>query len=138
MPEPTPETQPDPTGPNPPSSSGRSPVGGRAADPGPVFAALADPTRRALTEALDQRGQATATELAADLPISRQAIAKHLVLLADAGLVSAERHGREQRYRLEPDPLAAAARWLAETGAGWDRRLDRLRRAAEGAEGADE
>lgn len=94
-----------------------------------MFAALADPTRRALAEALDRRGQATATELATELPVSRQAIAKHLRVLADAGLVVPEREGREQRYRLEPRPLDDAARWLAATGADWDRRLARLRRS---------
>lgn len=101
------------------------------ADPGPVFAALADPTRRSLLRALGDRGQATATELAADVPVSRQAVAKHLQLMAEAGLVAGERRGREQRYRPEPTALDDAARWLAETGADWERRLDRLRRALE-------
>jgi DNA-binding transcriptional ArsR family regulator len=92
-----------------------------------VFSALGDPTRRRVVRLLS-RGPSTATELANDLPISRQAIAKHLSALDEAGLVSAERSGREVRYRLTPGPMADAASWLGDVGARWDRRLDALRR----------
>ena len=102
-----------------------------AAAPDPadrVFAALADPTRREILRAVGGRTDATATELAGDLPVSRQAVVKHLQVLAEAGLVDAAKLGREQRYRLTPAPLDDAIRWLAETGAAWDVRLERLRR----------
>lgn len=104
----------------------------RTADPGRVFAALGDPTRRDLLRVIGGRGEATATELAAELPVSRQAVTKHLQLLAAAGLVAGERRGRERCYRLDPAPLGDAARWLSETGAAWDRRLARLRHAVDG------
>jgi DNA-binding transcriptional ArsR family regulator len=93
-----------------------------------VFAALADPTRRRLIAELAARGSATATELAAELPVTRQAVAKHLASLNAAGLVDGLRRGRETRYRLTPEPLADAARWMAEIGARWDERLEALRR----------
>ena len=92
-----------------------------------VFAALADPNRRHLVEAL-ARQEATATELAADLPVTRQAVAKHLTALREAGLVDARREGRETRYRLTPGPLGDALTWMQEVGAAWDDRLDALRR----------
>jgi DNA-binding transcriptional ArsR family regulator len=95
---------------------------------GAVFAALADPTRRRLIGELAARGSATATELAAELPVTRQAVAKHLAALGAAGLVDGLRQGRETRYRLTPRPLADAARWMAEVGAAWDERLEALRR----------
>jgi DNA-binding transcriptional ArsR family regulator len=96
-------------------------------DPGPVFHALADPTRRHVVERLAERGSVTATEVAGDLPISRQAVAKHLAALADAGLVEARREGRETRYRLEAEPLAGAMSWMAGVGGRWDERLAALR-----------
>jgi DNA-binding transcriptional ArsR family regulator len=97
-------------------------------DPGPVFAALADPTRRQVIELLSRHPGMTASSLAGELPVSRQAIAKHLAQLRDAGLASAEVSGRETRYRLTPEPLTGAMAWMAEAGAAWDTRLDRLRR----------
>ncbi len=94
-----------------------------------VFAALADPTRRRIVEQLAPgRGTATATGLAAGLPITRQAVAKHLDLLGSAGLVARRREGRETRYRLTPEPLGGAAEWIAAVGAEWDDRLGRLAR----------
>jgi DNA-binding transcriptional ArsR family regulator len=93
-----------------------------------VFDALADPTRRGLLRAVVEHGPVTATELAGDLPITRQAVAKHLVVLRDAGLVAASRAGRETRYDATPAPLGAAADWLAATGSAWDRRLEGLDR----------
>jgi DNA-binding transcriptional ArsR family regulator len=98
---------------------------------GPVFAALADPSRRTVVELLASRGSATATELARELPVSRQAVAKHLAALDAAGLVSRTREGREARYRLTPRPLADAADWMARVGAEWDERLEELARQLE-------
>jgi DNA-binding transcriptional ArsR family regulator len=93
-----------------------------------VFAALGDPGRRDLVRAISERGTATATELAAELPVTRQAVAKQLAGLAEAGLVVGERRGRETRYSLTPEPLAEAMAWLVEVGADWDDRLAALRR----------
>jgi len=92
----------------------------------PVFAALADPTRRAMVRSLEA-GPATASGLAAELPMTRQAVAKHLAALDRAGLVERRREGRETRYRLTPEPLEDAVGWMLEAGATWDERLARLR-----------
>jgi DNA-binding transcriptional ArsR family regulator len=94
---------------------------------GPVFSALADPNRRYLLEALAERETATATELAAELPVTRQAVTKHLSALGSAGLVTASRRGRERRYSLTPGPLADAMSWMERVGAQWDARLGALR-----------
>ncbi|MHC1562693.1 metalloregulator ArsR/SmtB family transcription factor [Actinomycetospora sp. C-140] len=92
-----------------------------------VFVALADPTRRALLAALAAGGPATATDLAERLPISRQAIAKHLALLGDAGLVVAEPGERRRvRFRLRSAPMRVAQRFLAALAHDWDDRLDGL------------
>jgi DNA-binding transcriptional ArsR family regulator len=105
---------------------------GAEAAAGAVFTALADPTRRHLLTALAANGGATATGLAAELPISRQAVAKHLATLGRAGLVSQSRHGRESRFELDPRPLADAAAWLTTVGAEWDTRLADLQRHFKG------
>ena len=81
-----------------------------------LFGALADPYRRQVIGYLSARGTATATELTGELPMTRQAVSKHLTSLADAGLVESERQGRETRYK------------LTRAGADWDDRLDALRR----------
>ncbi|GAA4925809.1 ArsR family transcriptional regulator [Actinomycetospora succinea] len=92
-----------------------------------VFVALADPSRRAVLAALAAGGPATATDLAARLPISRQAIAKHLTLLADAGLVTAEPGERRRvRFRLRSAPMRVAQRFLDALARDWDERLDAL------------
>jgi DNA-binding transcriptional ArsR family regulator len=92
-----------------------------------VFAALADPTRRAILAALAAAGPATATDLAAALPISRQAIAKHLALLAAAGLVTPEPGERRRiRYRLRPAPMRLAQQYLAALARDWDTTLTAL------------
>lgn len=90
-------------------------------DPSPVFHALSDPTRREVVRVL-ATGAATATELALRFPVSRQAVVKHLSALGDAGLVAAERDGREVRYRLTPAPMGDAMQWMAAAGAQWDGR----------------
>ena len=93
---------------------------------GEVFGALSDPTRRDLLSAVASQPAATATQLAADLPISRQAAIKHLSALADAGLLARERSGREVHYRLTPAPLSEAVSWMARVGGQWDDRLSAL------------
>jgi DNA-binding transcriptional ArsR family regulator len=95
-----------------------------------VFTALGDATRRRVLDEVGRRGGATATELAADLPVTRQAVAKHLGVLAGAGLVDGRRAGRETRYRLTPEPLGEAVDWLTRVGAEWDGRLARLQQLA--------
>jgi DNA-binding transcriptional ArsR family regulator len=97
-----------------------------------VFAALADPTRRRMIETLAARGTATATGLASELPITRQAVAKHLAALKRARLVQSARAGRETRYSLDASPLADVSEWVELVGAEWDARLARLRRSLEG------
>jgi DNA-binding transcriptional ArsR family regulator len=96
-----------------------------------VFSALADPTRRHLVEALAAQPGATATGLASGLPISRQAVAKHLKLLAEAGLVSSQRSGREALFELDTEPLVEAVAWIDAVGAEWDRSLAGLKRLVE-------
>jgi DNA-binding transcriptional ArsR family regulator len=100
---------------------------------GTVLAALADPTRRQLLDVLVDAGRASATILAGRLPVSRQAVVKHLQVLETAGLVEGVRPGREVLYSARPEPLDASARWLADLSASWDRRLAALKRAAEAA-----
>jgi DNA-binding transcriptional ArsR family regulator len=99
-------------------------VGGRQVDQ--VFDALGDPGRRSLIASVAARGSATATELAAELPVTRQAVAKQLTALADAGLLRSTRIGRETRYELTPERLGDAAAWLVEVGSRWDERLAAL------------
>ncbi|MFD8497557.1 ArsR/SmtB family transcription factor [Amycolatopsis sp. NPDC059657] len=98
---------------------------------GEVLAALADPTRRQLLDVLADAGQASATTLAGQLPVSRQAVVKHLNVLESAGLVSGGRSGREVLYRVRPEAIEESARWLTELAASWDRRLNMLKRIAE-------
>ena len=103
---------------------------------GPVFAALADPTRRHVVETLVRDGSTSVPALSSALPISRQAIAKHLAALGDAGLIErAPDGGREVRYRLRPGALHPASAWLDETAAAWDERLGRLKRRVEAPRG---
>lgn len=93
---------------------------------GDVFAALADPTRRDLLDRLSAQGPLSATDLARDYPVSRQAVVKHLSTLAGAGLLHPERHGREVLYGVDPRRLSEVSAWLREVGDQWDRRLDAL------------
>ena len=106
--------------------------GGRVVtDPDPVFEALADPTRRAMMRALAEEGPATLTSLSRHLPITRQAVAKHLVVLQDAGLVAGSGPVRGRVYTFTPRPLTDAMDWMVDVGAGWDDRLKRLKRQVE-------
>jgi DNA-binding transcriptional ArsR family regulator len=99
-----------------------------------VFAALDEPTRRSILGALAARGPETATDLASQLPITRQAITKHLELLAAAGLVLAEPGERRRiRYRVNAGPMAIAQSYLAALARDWDSKLDRLRRSLDAA-----
>jgi DNA-binding transcriptional ArsR family regulator len=102
-----------------------------------VLIAVADPIRRRILGLLAAEGAGTATRLATELPVSRQAVMKHLVMLDRAGLVSVRRHGREMRYRLQPEPLDGTAAWLAGLAAEWERRLAAIRSSAEAGAGAD-
>jgi len=97
-----------------------------------VFAALTDPIRRSVLDTLARRGPATVSELASRLPITRQAVAKHLAQLVEAGLLRAdEPDGRRVRYRVDPAPVQAALRWLTALATEWDDRFDALRRHLE-------
>src|SRR5262249_54263991 len=95
--------------------------------PDAVFAALADPTRRDVLRLVAERGPTSATLLERELPVTRQAIVKHLVVLSRAGLVSGQRAGQEVRYALVPEPLDEVSGWIAEIDSRWDERLARLR-----------
>lgn len=101
-----------------------------------VLNGLVDPMRRRILDALAIAGSATATTLAAQLPVSRQAVVKHLAVLDRAGLVTGARAGREMRYQLRPEQLTATADWLATLAAEWDRRLHTIKRLAESLEAA--
>jgi DNA-binding transcriptional ArsR family regulator len=107
---------------------GRAGSSSQVEPPDAVFVALADPTRRAILRAVADGGPVTATALAGDLPVSRQAGAKHHGLLRRAGLVVAERAGRETRFTVVAAPLDGLAVWAAAAGRRWDDRLARLRR----------
>ena len=100
----------------------------------PALAALADPARWHLLNLVAAQGEETATTLAAQLPVSRPAVAKHLAVLSRAGLVRARRSGREVRYRVEPDRLQQAARWMTRLASEWDARLAAIKRIAESLE----
>jgi DNA-binding transcriptional ArsR family regulator len=95
-------------------------------DPGSVFDALGDATRRRVVAELSALGGASSTELARRLPITRQAVSKHLDALAGAGLVSSSRQGRAVVYRLTPEPFTDAVSWMTQVGAAWDERLQAL------------
>lgn len=100
-----------------------------------VFGALADSTRQQIVDWLLGGRTATATELAGRLPMSRQGVTRHLAELEKAGLVTRHRIGREVRYRLQPDALSPAVRWLDERAARWDATLERLAQHVERSHG---
>lgn len=99
-----------------------------------MLVALADPTRRQLLDVLAELGKASATKLGSRLPVTRQAVMKHLLVLEQAGLVSSWRDGRQVLYRVDPGPLDATSRYLAGLASVWDRRLNMLKRAVEAAD----
>ena len=101
-----------------------------------LWAAIADPTRQQLLDRILAAGDATATALARDLPITRQGIAKHLAVLERAGLVEASRSGREVRFSVRQDRLDRATRHMAQILASWDERLAAIKRIAETEPGA--
>jgi DNA-binding transcriptional ArsR family regulator len=98
-----------------------------------VFAALGDPTRRQVLSTLGRHGEASATDLARSLPVTRQAVQKHLGVLSGASLVATRRVGREVLYRPTPAPMSDAMAWMAEVGSQWDARLAALERSLSGA-----
>ena len=104
-----------------------------AAEASDVFAALADPTRWQVLSLLAARGEGTATTLAAEMPVSRPAVIKHLNVLDRAGLVQGRRSGREVRFTVRPERLEATAQWLAGVASAWDARLAAIKRIAEAA-----
>jgi ArsR family transcriptional regulator, cadmium/lead-responsive transcriptional repressor len=96
-----------------------------------LWSAVGDPTRRRMLDLLLHDGTGTATSLSGQLPVSRQAVAKHLTVLDRAGLVRGVATGREHRYRVDDTQLARAAAQLADVGSSWDGRLRRIARLAE-------
>ncbi len=97
-----------------------------------VFFAVADPTRRAILEHLRNQGPLSISALAEPLPMSRQAVTKHLGVLEKAGLIQGHARGRERVHRLSSEPLREVDEWLAPYSAQWDERLDRLKDYLEG------
>ena len=96
-----------------------------------VFAALADPTRRRLLELLGEQAAASATALAGQLPVSRQAVVKHLAVLQHSDLVTRRRDGREVVFTVHPERLVVTASWMTSVAASWQERLQLLKQAAE-------
>ncbi|HET6707872.1 helix-turn-helix domain-containing protein [Amycolatopsis sp.] len=96
-----------------------------------LWSAIGDPTRRRLLDLLLSEGSATATGLSEHLPVTRQAVAKHLAVLDRAGLVHAHSAGREKQFRVDEDQLARAVAQLADVGNAWDARLRRIKHIAE-------
>jgi DNA-binding transcriptional ArsR family regulator len=103
-----------------------------------VFAALADPTRRQLLELLGEQAAASATALAGQLPVSRQAVVKHLAVLQQSDLVTRRRDGREVVFTVHPERLVATASWMTSVAASWQQRLHLLKQAAEAGGGPAE
>jgi DNA-binding transcriptional ArsR family regulator len=96
-----------------------------------VLTALADPTRRQLLEALGRRPASSATTLASEVPVSRQAVVKHLGVLRDSQLVASRRSGKEVLFSVRPEQLVATASWMTELASTWQQRLQLLKQAAE-------
>ena len=99
-----------------------------------LWSAIGDPTRRTMIDLLLATGQETATSLSERLPVTRQAVSKHLAVLDRVGLVHAAPAGRERRYRIDEAQLARAVAQLSAVGATWDARLRRIKRIAEAIE----
>ena len=98
-----------------------------------LFAALAEPNRRLLLERLGTHGVATATTLADELPVTRQAVTQHLAVLESVDLVSSTKSGRERRYAVRVEPLTAVASWMNQVATQWDARLAAIKELAEAA-----
>jgi len=96
-----------------------------------LWSAVGDPMRRRMLDLLLSDGAGTATSLSRQLPVTRQAISKHLTVLDRVGLVRATQEGREKRYRLDDEQLTRAVAQLSSVGAAWDARLQRIKRIAE-------
>jgi predicted transcriptional regulator len=96
-----------------------------------LWSAVGDPTRRQLLDLLLSEGRGTATSLSDHLPVTRQAVAKHLAVLDRVGLVHSRADGRERQYHVDQEQLARAVAQLADVGAAWDSRLQRIKRLAE-------
>ncbi len=96
-----------------------------------LWSAVGDPTRRRMLDLLLADGRGTATTLSRSLPVTRQAVAKHLGVLDRAGLVRSTPAGRERLYQVDEAQLARAVAQLADVGAAWDARLQRITRIAE-------
>ena len=96
-----------------------------------LWSAIGDPTRRRMLDLLLADGDGTATSLGRQLPVTRQAVAKHLGVLDRAGRVRGTPAGREKRYRVDQAQLARAVAQLSSVGAAWDARLQRIKRIAE-------
>src|SRR5207342_1811418 len=96
-----------------------------------LWSAVGDPTRRRMLDLLLSEGSGTATTLSGRLPVTRQAVAKHLLVLDRAGLVHATSSGRERQFRVDQAQLARAVAQLTDVGAAWDSRLRRIKRLAE-------
>jgi DNA-binding transcriptional ArsR family regulator len=101
-----------------------------------LVAAVTEPTRRRMLDLLLEKGEATATSLADSLPITRQAVSKHLSVLHRVGIVTSRKTGRELLYRVNTERLDRAARSLSDLASSWDRRLERIKRLAEAAKAA--
>jgi DNA-binding transcriptional ArsR family regulator len=102
-----------------------------------LWSAIGDPSRRRVLDLLVSNGEASASWLAGRVPFSRQAVAKHLVVLEEAGLVTKSKQGREVLYQVQAERLDQAARAMAELAAQWDRRLAMIKRLAEAAHAAN-
>ena len=96
-----------------------------------LWSAIGDPTRRRMLDLLLTDGDGTATSLSEQLPVTRQAVAKHLGVLDRVGLVRATREGREKRYVIDEEQLARAVAQLESVGTAWDARMQRIKRIAE-------
>ena len=103
-----------------------------------LWSAIGDPTRRRMLDLLLIDGDGTATTLGQQLPVTRQAVAKHLTVLDRVGLVRATSAGRERRYRVDDAQLARAVAQLTSVGSAWDARLQRIKRIAEGIQRAQQ
>ncbi|MUM18669.1 winged helix-turn-helix transcriptional regulator [Mycobacterium sp. CBMA271] len=99
-----------------------------------LWAAVGDPTRRRVLDLILTDGMATATTLSDRLPVTRQAVTKHLAVLDKAGLVCGTPSGREKQYRANAEQVARIAEQLTAVGAAWDRRLARIKQIAESIE----